>query len=162
MEHYVASSNVRTDFLKTESPRYVLAWNALLALLYLATLLLLFTRGNPVLFWLLIAGEVFHVWQVLTFIHTVWDTRYEAPHADVLTIPVDVFITTAGEPIPIVEETARAAVAMRYEGVLTTYLLNDGYVAKKDNWREVEALAARLDTPLRPVRCITRTVPGGA
>jgi cellulose synthase (UDP-forming) len=37
------------------------------------------------------------------------------------------------------------------------YLLNDGFVANKDNWREIEKLAQELN-----ITCITRTVGGGA
>ncbi len=39
----------------------------------------------------------------------------------------------------------------------SVYLLNDGLVAKRDNWREMEELAVELG-----ITCITRDVPGGA
>jgi cellulose synthase (UDP-forming) len=98
------------------------------------------------------------LWQVLTFLWGVWDTHYKAPrrstHAPAL--GVDVFVTVAGEPIEIIEETVTAAQKMLYPD-FEVFILNDGRVANKENWQEVEALAARLG-----VTCITRTVPGGA
>ena len=41
-------------------------------------------------------------------------------------------------------------------------LLNDGFVAKKENWRDIELLARDLRAEGLPVECITRTTPGGA
>jgi hypothetical protein len=67
-----------------------------------------------------------------------------------------VFITVAGEPVELVAETVAAAKRMDYPA-FAIHILNDGYVAKKDNWRDIEALASRMD-----VHCITRTVAGGA
>lgn len=150
--------DVRRDFLRdTDCPKALLVANLVLAAAYFIVLAFFFPIGEPILFYLLIAGEVFHVWQVATFIYTVWDTSYrpailrayEPP-------PVDVFITVAGEPVDLVRKTIIAAKTMRYPS-LSVHVLNDGFVAKKDNWREIEALAARLG-----VGCITRTVPGGA
>jgi cellulose synthase (UDP-forming) len=69
---------------------------------------------------------------------------------------VDVFITVAGEPVELVERTVAAARAMDYPN-FQIYILNDGFVAGKDNWRDIESLAAHWG-----VHCITRTVPGGA
>jgi cellulose synthase (UDP-forming) len=150
------SATVRTDFLKTGAPRILLALNAALAIAYFLVLTLLFPIGNKVLFGLLITGEVFHIWQVLTFLYTVWDTEHTFVYDDSFQPPVDVFITVAGEPVELVEKTVRAARAMDYPN-LEIYILNDGFVAGKENWRDIEALALKLD-----VHCITRTVPGGA
>lgn len=146
----------RTSFLKTDVPKALLVLNVVLAIAYFVTITFLFPAGNPILFALLIAGEVFHVFQVLTFIYTIWETEYAAPKNAAYTPPVDVFITVAGEPEEIVEETVLAAKAMRYPNH-QVYILNDGYVAKKDNWQSIEELADRLG-----VNYITRTVPGGA
>lgn len=149
--------DLREEFLKTDTPKSLFVLNIALAVAYFLVLAFYFKHGNPLLLWLLLAGEVFHLWQVLTFLYTVWDTNYKAPFDQSLAPAVDVFITVAGEPVHIVEETVRAAQRMRYSGIVNIYLLNDGYVAKKDNWREIEVLAARLGVP-----CITRTVEGGA
>src|SRR3989344_5207068 len=72
MNLYDQPLNPRTDFLKTDSPKLLLALNAALAIVYFFVLTFFFPLGNPILFWMLIAGEVFHIWQVLTFIYTVW------------------------------------------------------------------------------------------
>jgi cellulose synthase (UDP-forming) len=69
--------------------------------------------------------------------------------------PVDVFITVAGEPLRVVEETIRAAKAMDYPD-FRVFVLNDGLVAGKDNWQEIETLASVLG-----VTCITRRRAGG-
>lgn len=153
------SDDRRTDFLATESPRFLLVVNGVFACGYLFMLLTVFPVGNPILYTLLIVGEIFHVWQVLTFLYTVWDTEIvpavPAPHQG-FSPSVDVFVTVAGEPVELVEETVRAAKAMRYPR-FAVHILNDGFVARKENWREIEALAERLG-----VSCITRTRPGGA
>lgn len=146
----------RKDFLKTDSPQALMILNALLAVVYFAVLAFVFPIGNRLLFTLLIAGEVFHLWQVFTFLYTVWDTTYRAPKNDSYLPPADVFITVAGEPVELVEETVAAARRMRYPN-FAIHILNDGYVAKKDNWRDIEALARQYG-----VNCITRTVSGGA
>ncbi|KKW35624.1 hypothetical protein A2852_01890 [Candidatus Adlerbacteria bacterium RIFCSPHIGHO2_01_FULL_54_23] len=143
-------------FLNTDSPRGLLALNAIIAAIYFYVLVFHFTPGNPILFTLLVIGQIFNLWQVFTFIYTVWDTSYEAPRNPAYHAAVDVFITVAGEPTALVRETVRAAVAMRHPAK-RVYILNDGYVTKKENWRDMEALAA-----LEGVQCITRTVPGGA
>lgn len=155
--------DIRADFLKTESPKALLALNAVFAAAYFFVLAFFFPVGQPVLFYLLIVGEFFHLWQVNTFLYTVWDTSWVTPHdrtgrrVNRAYLPsVDVFITVAGEPVELVRKTAMAAKAMRYPQH-AVYLLNDGYVAKKENWRDIERLAEQLG-----VHCVTRTVPGGA
>ncbi|MDB5225204.1 MAG: hypothetical protein JWL87_156 [Candidatus Adlerbacteria bacterium] len=157
MNNHEQPIDLRTAFLKTGSSRALFAANAALAVLYFCVLTFFFKHGNPLLWGLLVAGEVFHLWQVLTFLYTVWDTEHKARFDAALVPAVDVFITVAGEPVSVVEETARAARNMRYAGAFSVHILNDGYVAKKDNWREIESMAARVG-----VHCITRTVPGGA
>ncbi len=149
-------ADLRKDFLKTDAPKALFVLNGVLALTYFVVLAFFFPVGNPTLFALLIAGEVFHMWQVLTFLYTVWETEYQVPARMGYAPPVDVFITVAGEPLELVEKTVTAARAMRYPD-FEVYILNDGFVAEKDNWRDVEALARRLG-----VHCITRTIPGGA
>ena len=150
----------RTSFLQnTQVSKPILTLTAGLALIYFIVITFAFKMGNPILFWLLIAGEIFHSWMVFTYLWTVWDTEYIHPVADTsFKIPVDVFITVAGEPVDIVRETVQGAKNMRYDGSsFTVHILNDGFVAKKDNWKDIEALAKE-----EGVECITRTEAGGA
>lgn len=156
MNNYDAPLDPRRDFLETNSPKLLLALNAVLAGVYFVVLTFFFPQGNPILFWMLIGGQIFHMWQVLTFLYTIWDTSYEAPKDETITPAVDVYITVAGEPTELVRETVRAARDMTYPHK-HIYVLNDGFVAKKDNWRDIERMAAD-----EGVSCITRTVPGGA
>lgn len=156
MNNYDIQPDPRSDFLRTDAPQWLFLLNAALAVVYFIVLAFFFPQGNPVLFWILIAGQVFHMWQVLTFLYTVWDTGYEPPRDSRITPEVDVFITVAGEPEHIVRETVRAARDMRYP-YKQIYILNDGLVAKKDNWRDIERLARE-----EGVSCITRTKQGGA
>lgn len=144
-----------TSFLQSVASKRLFLLNIILAIGYFAAILLV-PKGNLVLFWLLIAGELFHLWQLFTYIYTVWDTSYMPPMDSSHRPPVDIFITVAGEPVEIVEETVRAALSIRYPS-FKVYVLNDGYVAKKDNWKDIESMAAR-----RGASCITRKVAGGA
>ncbi len=146
----------RSVYEGAQVPRSLLILSALMALVYLFIIAFAFERGNAVLFYLLVAGEVFHVWQLLTYVHTVWNMKTDPAFDPSFSSAVDIFITVAGEPAEVVEKTVRAAQAMDYP-LFEIYILNDGFVAKKDNWREIEALARRLG-----VHCITRRTPGGA
>ncbi len=156
MNNYDRPADPRKEFLATSDPKFLFLINAVLAAAYFVVLTFLFQQGNPVLFGLLIFGEVFHLWQVFTFLYTVWDTSYVAPKNLTIRPHVDVFITVAGEPTELVAQTARAARDMHYPHK-TIYILNDGFVAKKDNWRDIVSMANR-----EGVECITRTVAGGA
>ncbi|MBI2410063.1 glycosyltransferase [Candidatus Kaiserbacteria bacterium] len=151
-----AIGDARKDFLRTDSPKTLFIGNGILAAVYFLVLAFVFPVGNPVLFFLLVVGEIFHMWQVFTFLYTVWDTGYQSPAYRGYAPEVDVFITIAGEPVELVRKTVAAARVMRYPN-FTVHILNDGFVAGKENWREVEALAKQLG-----VNCITRTVAGGA
>lgn len=145
------------SFRTNESPsRWILSATGLAAILYLFVIAFYFERGNAALFWLLIVSEVYHVWMALTYIHTAWKTDYQHGEDPSFLPPVDVFITVAGEPAAIVSETVQAAKKMNYPN-FNVYILNDGLVAGKDNWQEIEAVAKKLR-----VKCITRTTPGGA
>ncbi len=137
-------------------PKSAIIVTAILALIYLAALVFFFKKGDMILFSLLLAGEVFHLWQLFTFIYTIWDTEYVNAFDGSFKPEVDVFITVAGEPVEIVEETVRGILAMNYPR-FHVYILNDGLVAKKSNWYDMEELADRLG-----VHCITREIPGGA
>src|SRR3989344_559683 len=148
--------DARVDFLRTGAPRSLLLLNVVFAVAYFLAIVFFFNRGNEILFWILVAGEVFHLWQLCTFIYTVWDTSYKHRFDPHHCPRVDVFIPVAGEPVDIIEETVRAAKEMDYPR-FSVHILNDGLVAGKENWKEVEYLAERIG-----VSCITRTVPGGA
>lgn len=146
----------RTVFFDNETPRALLVLNIIMALAYFVTIAFVFPSGHPVLFGLLVAGEVFHVFQVIAFIYTIWDTEHVSPSDPSYAPPVDVFITVAGEPEEVVAETAYAASRMQYPN-FQVHILNDGYVAQKENWQSMELLAKRLG-----INCITRTEAGGA
>jgi cellulose synthase (UDP-forming) len=75
--------------------------------------------------------------------------RHEGPPAPPVGT-LDVLIPVCGEPVELVEETVRAALSI--ESPHQTYLLNDGLIAKKANWRDIDDLARRYRIP-----CLTRT-----
>lgn len=145
-------------FLKAMVGKRLLLINLLLASFYFVALILLFQRGNVYLYIALVLGEVFHLWQLATLIHAAWEPRIKHPFDKELQPPIDVYITVAGEPVSIVAKTVAAAAAMDYPN-FTVYILNDGYVANKANWQDIEAIAASYGDK---VQCITRTTPGGA
>jgi cellulose synthase (UDP-forming) len=155
-KNYLQSNPDRDDFLKTQASKTLLAITLVMAVIYFAILAFWFPRGNTILFALLVAGEIFHLWMAFGYIYTVWDTEYQAPEDKNLNLAVDVFITVAGEPVEVVETTALAAKNMDYPN-FQVYLLNDGKVAKKNNWKDMEKLAERLG-----VYCLTREISGGA
>lgn len=135
---------------------YFLILNLILSIAYFACITFLFTIGNPYLFGLLVAGEVFHLWQVIGYLHTVWPRKRWKEFDASFKPAVAVFITVCGEPKEIVERTLRAAMRMKYPN-FNVYILNDGYVAKRDNWQEAESLAGEYGAT-----CITRRESGGA
>lgn len=145
-----------TDFLDVRISRVLLLSNLLLAGVYFSAIVYWFPSGNPFLFWALVIGEAFHLWQAVGFLFTAWAAGKRRPTPKPHIEPVDILITVAGEPVDVVEETVKAAKAIDYQD-FGIHILNDGYVAQKDNWREIEALAKRLK-----VNCITRRKPGGA
>ncbi len=153
---------LESSFLKSTTPKALVTVAVAMAVVYFLVLAFLFPRGNQVLFWLLMAGEIFHIWQIATYVYTVWDqpaggAPYRPVSGGAPALPADVFITVTGEPTEVVEATARAALRMNYPAGFNVYLLNDGKIAKKPNWREAESLAKRLG-----IACITRQKPGGA
>jgi cellulose synthase (UDP-forming) len=146
----------KITFLRGQVSKKLLILNCLLALTYFLVLALAFTPGNLVLFYLLIAGEVYHLFQIFGFVWTVWETKHEAVFDEKLTPAVDIFITVAGEPVEVVKQTALAAKNLDYPNH-EVYLLNDGYVAGQKNWQQIEKLACELG-----IHVITRKVAGGA
>ena len=79
-----------------------------------------------------------------------WRPRWRAGTPPPPAGTLDVFIPVCGEPASMVEETLQAALAISYPH--RTYLLNDGRIAGKKNWQEIEELAERYG-----VTCFTRT-----
>lgn len=65
------------------------------------------------------------------------------------TTTLDVFIPVAGEPAAMVAATIAAAKAIRWP--VNIVVCNDGYVAERDNWEEIENLCRR-----EGVYCVTR------
>jgi cellulose synthase (UDP-forming) len=107
-----------------------------------------------------LAGRLFYGAEVVSYLAIVWTgvmmSRMSRNHVRRPPAPagtLDVFVTVCGEPVDIVERTLRAALAIDYPH--RTYVLNDGRIAGRDNWREIDALAARLGLP-----CFTR-IDGG-
>jgi cellulose synthase (UDP-forming) len=145
------------DFLKNHRvSKSLLLANCVLALGYLGFMAFFLKAGNPWLFGLLLTGEVYHLWQVLTYMHTVWPRETRETFDAAYHPPVAVFITVAGEPADVIQATVQAAKNMRYPN-FNIYILNDGKVADKPNWREAEQVARRMN-----VVCFTREIPGGA
>lgn len=137
-------------------------------ILYLAITLLYFSwwfwpgnMENRYLYGLLFFGEIYHIVMAVGFIYTVWP-RNNSPisnHHSPITKhqpSVAVFITVAGEPVELVEQTIKAAKNINYENK-KIYILNDGFAAKKKNWQEIEFIAKRMG-----VKCITRKFKSGA
>lgn len=145
------------NFLKTTAahPLFLLL-NIGLSITYFVYICFLFPIGNPALFSLLVLGEVFHLWQVFGYIHSVWPRKRVSEFDERYTPAVAVYITVTGEPADIVEETLKAATEMKYPN-FNVYILNDGFVANRENWREAEELADKYG-----VKCLTRKTPGGA
>ncbi len=151
-----AHPDTRT-FLHYVPNRGFLVANVVLAIVYTLVISFAFEHGNRVLLAALLATELFHLAQIIGYCWTVWSRDTARPFDPGFGPPVDVFITVCGEPVDIVRETARAAKAMTFSRPFTVYLLNDGLVAGKDDWRDIEELADEVG-----VTCITRVTPGGA
>jgi cellulose synthase (UDP-forming) len=99
--------------------------------------------------WVFFGLELFTYVNLLTALPLMWSPRprrWAPPARGTL----DVFITVCGEDPRMVEQTALAALEIEYPH--NTYICNDGRIAGKDNWREIEALARRLG-----ILCFTRT-----
>lgn len=145
------------EFLKTTrvSPLFLIL-NMVLSVTYFVCITLFFPIGNPLLFGILVLGEVFHLWQVFGYIHSVWPRKRHKEFDETFQPEVGVYITVCGEPVDIVEETVQAVLKMKYPK-FSVYILNDGFVANRDNWKEAEVLAKKYN-----ITCLTRKKPGGA
>ncbi len=148
----------KKQFLITKVQKPLIVATFAMGVIYFTIIAFWFEPGNKLLFGLLIGGQLFHIWLLFSFLYTIWDTE---GHKKFRKDPdfsqaVDVFITAAGEPYEVVQETVQGVKAMDYPNV-TAYILNDGLVAKKENWQEMETLAKK-----EGIYCITRSVGGGA
>jgi cellulose synthase (UDP-forming) len=140
-------------------PKTILLVNILVTIIYFSWWFNFNHMGNTVLYGFLFFGEIYHVLMALTFWHTVWPRRRQnirVKKENSFLPSVDVFITTAGEPADILKQTVNAAVQMDYPNK-KIYILNDGFAAKKDNWKAAEIIAAEY-----AVTCITRSTSQGA
>jgi cellulose synthase/poly-beta-1,6-N-acetylglucosamine synthase-like glycosyltransferase len=119
--------------------------------LYFAWLLRPSRVGNPVLFGVLLAAELFNVAQALGFWWTCLGRRRRPTGAGKIAMPdVDVFIPTYSEPVEIVEATVAAASRLPGARVHVS-LLDDG------NREEMVELAHR-----HGIRYVRRTLHQGA
>ena len=103
-----------------------------------------------------VLGRVFYGAEIISYLAVAWTAvvvgrthRGFVRRAPAPAGTLDVFVTVCGEPVDMVEATLRAAVAIDYPH--TTYVLNDGRIAGRDNWRQIEELAERLG-----LTCFTR------
>lgn len=129
--------------------RLLIAANLVGLIWWLSWLFNFGNAANGLLYTLLVLAECFNVVQVLGYWLTVWHERAPERKRARVEGRVDVFITTYNEPVALVEQTVRAAVAMPYPH--HTYVLDDG------NRREMGEMARR-----HGARWITRTNNRGA
>ena len=125
--------------------------------LYYGVLFLFLERGDGTLYFLLVSSEAFRLWQIVTLCYTTWHTTPPSFAFDAAFEPtVDLYITVAGEPVDLVRRTITGAQAIDYPN-LSIYLLNDGLVTGKPNWKAIESLCGEMG-----VKCLTRATAGGA
>lgn len=140
--------------------RGLLVFNAVLAVFYFSWWFSFDKSSNPILYGALFIGEIYHVLMVLFFWFTIRNLGKVTPEKKLRHLhkqpTVDVFLTVAGEPLDVVRQTVECILNTKYRSK-RVYILNDSYVAGKENWQEYEALAQEMG-----IECITRTQPGGA
>jgi cellulose synthase (UDP-forming) len=119
--------------------RLLAVLSTVVAALYLKWLLFDARPDNHVLYWLLVAAEVFNVAQAAGFWYTISVQRWTEPPVPDFTRTaetVDLFVTVLGEPVDVVERTVAAAVRVRHPRS-RVHVLDDGRSP------EIAALAAR-------------------
>lgn len=140
-------------------PKWLLIINCIVACIYFSWWFDKDHIANIYLYSLLVFGEIYHVLMALTFWYTLWPSKsnhIKQSYDESFLPSVAIFIPVAGEPFDIVEQTIKAAKKLQYTNK-SIYILNDSYVAKKENWKDYEELAKEFN-----VACITRKKPGGA
>ncbi|RYG65175.1 glycosyltransferase, partial [bacterium] len=115
---------------------------------------------------LLFVAELHTIVHSFGMLYSLWPRRYESwPELNKSRdLQCNLFVCVCGEPVEVVRETALAALetARVYQQTINpihparVIMLNDGRVANKDNWREVEAMCAEIG-----IVHIARTTPGG-
>ncbi len=146
-----------------KKPLIILAWIA--SIVYIYWWLQFSNVGNIYLYIILLISEIYFLLMTWGYWFTVWDTSFTKKRS-IHTFPsIDIYIPVCGEPLAIITNTLTAILRMKYkEGFVADYpelvhifILNDGFVAKKENWKDVDDLALRY-----PVTVITREIGGGA
>ncbi len=114
----------------------------------------------------LLLAETFNIAHTLGFHYTVWPRARPLSRVDddPTRRPIFIFIPTVDEGPAVLEPTVRGALETRARfleayphGEVSVVICNDGRAAGRAGWQEAEDVAARFG-----VRCVTRTVPGGA
>ncbi|HEX9995732.1 MAG TPA: glycosyltransferase [Abditibacterium sp.] len=115
---------------------------------------------------LLFVAELHSIVHMSGMLYSLWPRQYESwPHLNrSRDLRCNLFVCVCGEPVEVVRETALAALeaARVYQETINplhparVIMINDGRVAAKDNWREVEAMCAEIG-----IVHIARTTPGG-
>ncbi len=128
--------------------RLLILFYGFVVLVYTMWWLNITNAGNPVLYVLLLLGEIYHVWQALGYVYTIWNQQDVPKQSIEHYYPVDIFITVCGEPVEVVEKTLKAVFAMDYPNK-QVYILNDGRGRNAPGWQDVDNLALRYGaTPI--------------
>lgn len=130
--------------------------NLLMALIYFSWWFYFPHIGNKYLYFLLFFGEIYHIIMALGFWFTIWNRKKRSYRYHSIFPSIDVFITIATEPLSLLENTLKSVKNMDYPNY-KVYVLNDGFLAGRKDWQQIEELAKRMG-----VICITRPKGGGA
>ena len=108
--------------------RVLVVLSVIFALVYLKWLLFDAKPGNPLLFGMLLAAELFNVAQAMGFWYTIYRQEWVEPKTAKFgrtKETVDIFITVYGEPADVVERTIDGAMAIRHPRK-KVWVLDDG------------------------------------
>lgn len=108
--------------------RILAVLSTIMAAVYLKWLLFDARPDNHVLYWVLVAAEIFNIAQSAGFWITISRQKWSEPAQpdfDLSAETVDLFVTVLGEPIEIVEATVAAATRIRHPR-LQVWILDDG------------------------------------